>query len=99
MGSAKRAEATDDELHEELVLEAPARDRRLDPGRERIPAGIRQSYTRLPRLSGHRLTDDEAIALEPGKRRIDLAGIQRRQQIAELVLQRLLARSDDHGRH
>ena len=81
----------DDELHEELVLEPPARDRRLDPGRERGPARLGQLVHALAAaVPRHRLTDDEAIALEPPERRVDLAGVQRRQQIAELLLQRLL---------
>jgi hypothetical protein len=36
------------------------------------------------------VTDDEAIALQPPKGHIDLTSIQRRQQITELLLQRLL---------
>src|SRR5215204_5123316 len=81
----------DDELHEELVLQPPARDRQLDPGRECSPAGIRQPvHTLAAAVPWHRLTNDEAIPLEPGQRCVDLPGIQRRQQIAELLLQRLL---------
>ena len=35
------------------------------------------------------LADDQAIALEPRERRVDLPGVQRRQQLSELLLQRL----------
>jgi hypothetical protein len=36
------------------------------------------------------VANDEAVALQPPKRHIDLAGIQRRQQFPEPLLQRLL---------
>ncbi len=90
-GSASLRRRDDDELHEELVLQPPARDRRLDPGRERSPARLGQLVHALAAaVARHRLTNDEAIPLEPPERHVDLTGVQRRQQIAELLLQRLL---------
>ena len=47
-------------------------------------------HTLAAAVPRHRVTDDKAVALEPPKRHVDLAGIYSRQQIAELLLQRLL---------
>ena len=80
----------DDELHEELVLEPRSRDRRLDPALERGAALLGELVDALAAtVAGNAVTDDQAIAFEPRERRVDLSRVQRRQQVSELLLQRL----------
>jgi hypothetical protein len=79
-----------DELHEELVLEPRPRHRRLDPARQRDPSVLGELVHALaPVVARDAMADDETVALEPRQRRVDLPGVQRRQQLPELLLERL----------